>query len=379
MSELSLVRPDISSIAQQAAQYQIEFDALKQALQPRDFGWYPYDSLGSLFTLDQLLTGESRYLLDLLTPGPILDLGCADGALAFFLESLGCRVQAFDNPNTNFNEMQGVRALRQALGSSIEIHEADLDTYFKLPERHYSAVFMFGILYHLKNPFYVLETLSRHSRYCFLTTRIARYAPDRTPIHEIPVGYLVDRYETNEDATNYWVFSEPGLRRLLDRTNWVVRDFKTVGNTSGSDPATWQGDERAFCLAERRLIDRVTSARLAGGWHELEEEGNWRWTERRFSAIFSIPRGWTARSLILRLSLPEAHIRSLGPITLQARLNGTPLPPVTYSSPGAHIYSAPVSSDMPEVLVEFELNAALPPRIGDARELGIIVSRLELN
>jgi tRNA (mo5U34)-methyltransferase len=373
------LRPDIGWIARSAAEYQLRLDAIKQTVQPRDFNWYPYDSIGSLFTLDEVLTGESRYLLEVLDSGPVLDLGCADGELSFFLESQGCEVHAIDQPITNYNRMKGVRALKSALNSSIEIHEADLDSYFKLPRARYQAAFVFGILYHLKNPFYVLETLSRHSRYCFLTTRIARFAPDRkTALLEVPVGYLVDRTETNDDPTNYWIFSEPGLLRLLERTGWIVRDFRTFGNTSDSDPASWEGDERAFCFAERRIVDRVTTARLLSGWHDLEEEGAWRWTERKFSALIT-PSEQPQGRLLLKLTIPESHIRTLGPMTITVNVNGTAGPAITFEAPGPHSYSMPIpTATGAKLLVEGELDRALPPRAGDPRELGVIVSRLEV-
>jgi hypothetical protein len=373
------VRPDINWIARSAAAYQIHLDGWKQKIEPRDFDWYPYDSLGSLFTLDEVLTGDSRYLLELLGAGPVLDLGCADGELAFFLDSLGCAVDAVDQPNTNYNRMKGVRALKQALNSSVEIHEADLDSYFKLPRGRYRAAFVFGILYHLKNPFYVLETLSRHARYCFLTTRIARFGPDRnTALHEVPVGYLVDRTETNDDPTNYWIFSEPGLLRLLARTGWIVRDFRTFGNTSDSDPASWEGDQRAFCFAERRIVDRVTTARLLCGWHDLEEEGAWRWTERRFSALVT-RSGEPQANLLLKLTIPESHIRALGSMSMTVKVNGTERPAAAFETPGQHNYSTPIPPAAgSELLVECELDRALPPRPNDPRELGVIVSKLEV-
>jgi len=47
----------------------------------------------------------------------------------------------------------------------------------------------------------------------------------------------VDPAETNNDATNYWIFSQEGLRRIIRRTGWEVRDFITVGDTRNSDPA----------------------------------------------------------------------------------------------------------------------------------------------
>jgi hypothetical protein len=66
------------------------------------------------------------------------------------------------------------------------------------------------------------------------------------------VAYLVAPQECNNDCTNYWIFSEEGLRRILARTGWDVCDFTTVGNRVDSDPASPEGDERAFCLVKSR-------------------------------------------------------------------------------------------------------------------------------
>ena len=56
------------------------------------------------------------------------------------------------------------------------------------------------------------------------------------------------------DATNFWMFSEAGLRRILQRSGWDIVDFMTVGNTKDSDPATAPGDERAFCYVRSRYV-----------------------------------------------------------------------------------------------------------------------------
>lgn len=164
---------EIREIAQKAAQFQFKLDAVKAQINPATFGWYPYDSLGSFYTLDEILTGERRGLLDLIGGDPVLDAGCGDGDIAFFLESLGCRVHAIDNASTNFNGMRGVWSVKSVLNSGVEIHAVDIDSQFDLPGQRYGAAFFFGVLYHLKNPFYALEKLARHARYCFLTTRIA--------------------------------------------------------------------------------------------------------------------------------------------------------------------------------------------------------------
>jgi tRNA (mo5U34)-methyltransferase len=142
-----------------------------------------------------------------------------------------------------------LRTLAAALGSRIEIQDMDLDGRFELPGQYGLAVFL-GTLYHLKNPFYVLETLSRQARFCFLSARVARQSPDVSVRFEnIPIAYLLDPRECNADVTNYWIFSPPGLVRLAERTGWRVRASANSG-AAGSDPATAQGDERMFLLLE---------------------------------------------------------------------------------------------------------------------------------
>jgi hypothetical protein len=178
---------------------------------------------------------------------PILDLGTGDGALAFLFESLGYAVHACDHAGTNMNRMEGVRRVAAALGSRIEIEDIDLDGAWD-PQREYGLALFLGTLYHLKNPFAVLEKLSKHARYCFLSTRVAVWSPDRTvELGRVPAAYLLAPGECNQDATNYWVFSPPGLVRLAERCGWrVLASLKTGARES--DPATAAGDERQFLL-----------------------------------------------------------------------------------------------------------------------------------
>jgi tRNA (mo5U34)-methyltransferase len=97
---------------------------------------------------------------------PVLDIGAADGALSFFLESLGYRVEAWDHSGTNMNRMQGLRSLAQVLGSQVHIQDVDLDGRFEITRRYGAALFL-GTLYHLKNPFYALETLANTRDFVF--------------------------------------------------------------------------------------------------------------------------------------------------------------------------------------------------------------------
>lgn len=259
---------DIAEIKDKAIEFRQKLDAKKLALAPQDFSWYPYGTLNSFYLFDSLLTGNNRLLLDLIGEHPTVDIGCADGDLAFFLETLGRQVQVVDYTPTNYNGLQGLKLLKNNLSSNVEIHEVDLDAQFVLPQKTYSLAFFLGILYHLKNPYYALEALAKAAKYCLISTRIARFNTDdaaierpdvnrplfqRTDISQLPVAYLLDEAEANNDSTNYWIFSEAGLRRILNRTGWEICDYMTVGNTVNSDPASAAGDERAFCLIRSRF------------------------------------------------------------------------------------------------------------------------------
>jgi hypothetical protein len=215
-----------------------------------DIAWYPYDILGNVFHLDSMLSGENRDLDRLAQGLPVADIGAADGDLAFALEDVaGWQIDIVDTAATNMNGLDGARALRDHLGSGVAIHDVDLDRQFELPRERYGLVFLLGILYHLQNPYYAMRELAVRSSYCLLSTKVARFAgPDRTPIGDLPVGYLVAPQETNNDPTNYWILSPAGLERLVQRAGWSILDRANVGNTIESDPATPENDERMFLL-----------------------------------------------------------------------------------------------------------------------------------
>lgn len=121
-----------------------------------------------------------------------------------------------------------------------------------LPRPRYNVVLFLGILYHLKKPFNALERLADYSDYSVLSTKVAALSGDRrNEIRTLPVAYVVAALETNNDPTNYWVFSEAGLHRILDRTGWTVRAWETFGDEE-SDPASNKHDQRVFCLFENQ-------------------------------------------------------------------------------------------------------------------------------
>ena len=250
LTRLNIVA-NINELAALAKTFERKLASVKASISTEAFAWYPYQSLSNFPAIDQTLTGESRALLDLAGGKTILDIGCADGDLAFFLESLGCRVDVIDNPITNFNAMCGVRALKDALGSAVGIHAMDLDAGIALPADEYGLVLLLGVLYHLKNPFMMLEKLSKQTRYCLLSTALTSSVPAVEPdVSSSPLGFLASERELNGDATVYWIFTDAGFRRLLDRTNWEICDYCVLPTDD-----RWTG-LRAFCLVKSRFADR---------------------------------------------------------------------------------------------------------------------------
>jgi SAM-dependent methyltransferase len=308
--------------------------------------------------------------------GRVLDLGAQDGELAFFLESLGYRVTAADHPAYNHNGMRGIRALKAALGSQIEIHEIDVDRPFTLPQDSYDLVVMLGVLYHLRNPFYVLEELARHTTHCLVSTRVARRYPDGTPMPaSVALAYLLGEDELNQDNSNYFIFNEAGLRVMIDRAHWDIVDYVSLGDTSLSDPVRPDHDERAFCLLRSRY-NRLANLELLGGWHESEETG-WRWTAREFSVRVRAPQNGTAAVLEMSLWVAEESIRQLGELTLAATVNGRDLPSAVFGVPGLETYTRKLEGIAGELLeVRFRLDKALAPDAVDDRERGVIVAKI---
>lgn len=238
-----------SGLVRKGLNFRARFEKTKRSLQPQTFAWYPYDCFANLFLMQRLLNDAGLTLDDVIGVKPVLDLGAADGALSFFLESMGHQVHASDYSGTNINRMQGIRTMASALVSRIEIQDIDIDGRFDLPGEYGVAVFL-GTLYHLKNPFYVLELLAKHARFCFLSTRVARLSADKTArLDGLPVAFLLDPHACNSDATNYWIFSPTGLRSLVQRTGWSIRAEANSGARE-SDPVTPGGDERMFLLLE---------------------------------------------------------------------------------------------------------------------------------
>ena len=363
---------DIGAMVGEAARFAERVRAAKSRVGDPGFEWYPHETLSAFANLEKMLTGANRGVFS--GSERVLDLGSQDGELAFFLESLGYEVVAADHPAYNHNGMRGIRALKAALGSGVEIHEIDVDRPFTLPHDSYDLVVMLGVLYHLRNPFYVLEELARRTSLCLMSTRVARCYPDGSPMPAgVSLAYLLAENELNDDNSNYFIFNETGLRVMLERAHWDVVDYASLGTTHLSDPVRLDRDERAFCLLRSRY-GRLANVELLDGWHDSEGTG-WRWTARQFGV--RVHGAGSARVIEMRVWIAEESIQRVGAITLSATVNGAELAPSVFDAPGLTIYSRRLAGASGEVLdVRFRLDKVLLAEAADGRELGIIVERI---
>ena len=245
---------EIGQLRRVSLKFRRRLQEIKYANPPDGFSWYGYDILNNLIHLDELLSGPNRDIFSTVGNGPILDVGAADGDFAFLLESIGKSVEIIDLPTTNWNGLRGAYQLKELLDSKVLIHEIDVDGPFEL-SRQYGLVLFLGILYHLRNPLFALEKFARYSKYLMLSSRVARFGPDgKISIDSLSVGYFLDPDECNKDATNWWIFSRPGLRKVVRRAGWEIVEERSVGEIRRSDPVRPDRDERMFLLLKSRFV-----------------------------------------------------------------------------------------------------------------------------
>jgi hypothetical protein len=77
------------------------------------------------------------------------------------------------------------------------------------------------------------------------------YFPDAvTAVRDMPVTYLLGAGELNNDASNYWIFSDSSFRRLVERTGFsIVSSTSVFGREDKiSNPTDINYGERGFLL-----------------------------------------------------------------------------------------------------------------------------------
>jgi tRNA (mo5U34)-methyltransferase len=214
---------------------------------------YPYGSFRNLTYLNDLVADQRVEFKDLISNKRILDIGCGDGDMAFLCEMLGAReVAAIDWADTNFNFMQGVRALRDQLHSKIHIMSGNLEDMDMSFLGIWDMILFLGTLYHLPNPIRVLRKLSVIAAQIFSSTRVFDVLPGDTKskLSNRQVGYLVTPVEANNDNTNWWILSEPAVKVMFERSGWrVLASRRTDHLVGAAEPADPKKDGRMFLSA----------------------------------------------------------------------------------------------------------------------------------
>lgn len=280
-------RLSLSSALDQNVLFLEKIRSLKTSLSA-SFDWYPYESLSNLLHISKLLREIDGDLIDYLPNRLLMDIGCGDGEIALYFESIGFTVDAIDFAPSNHNGLQGARALIDAIGSRVRLHDVDLDRLADLPVQDAGLALCLGLLYHLKNPYGFMERLAHSCHYCILSTRLLS-AHKNAPsfLDRMPIAYLLDASELNSDDSNYWLFTEAGLIRLLNRSGWVVLASSTFESTQGEpDASPCVTDKRVYMLLASKVEFR--GVRLLKGWHCTDRAG-WRWTAPVFSFMVVAP------------------------------------------------------------------------------------------
>src|ERR1035438_9261623 len=291
----------------------------KKKTQLTEGDWYPFDTLSCVPTVAELISRDFDDLAADIAGRPVADIGCADGDLAMLFAGWGADVDAIDYAPNNFNRMLGVRTLSRVLDLPVPTYDINLDHDFKLPQDSYGLTLFLGTLYHLKNPYAVLERLAFQTRWCILSTRIAQVTPSvRARVESEPIAYLADGREIGNDATNYWVFSACGLLRILQRTRWAIVASKRIGCLVDSSPIDPKGDERMFVLLKSRVHFPELHIRPADGWYPLEE--SFRWTAKRFALEVVLPLEKPFSGFSLSIFVPRQIVQAGRPVSLSCRI-----------------------------------------------------------
>ncbi len=130
------------------------------------------------------------------------------------------------------------------------------------------------------------------------------------------------------------------------------------------------------------VADPADSAQLVRGFSNVEADA-WRWSTSKFALVLRPPAGaaQNGAKLELNFTLHETVVNKLGPVTVSATVNGTPVASQTFSKPGDYLYSQEVPASAlgaDVVTVEFSTDKALEPSGQDKRELALIVKTIGL-
>ena len=229
------------------------FEAVRQdpAFQKEKAALYEFDTLDNFEPILGLLDEAAAARLDAMPNRTMIDVGCANGELGFAFEDAGFSVALLDK--SHVAEQAGSLVIQNAplvasivarnKGSRAVIFDEDVDDGFD-PRRvvegfararpadpRFELGVMVGVLYHLKNPYAVIEKLGQLCDHLIVGTWVADCLPDRRRmIEDEQLVFLLESCQLADDPTNYWIFTRRSFRVLVERCGWQVLAEHTTTN-----------------------------------------------------------------------------------------------------------------------------------------------------
>jgi 2-polyprenyl-3-methyl-5-hydroxy-6-metoxy-1,4-benzoquinol methylase len=240
---------------------------------------YPYDIVAANFPiiLELLQTSECSDFFAENNIKTVLDLGGANGDLAFVFDGAGFETTVVDFSISYQKAPLVASLINLQLGANVRVADISVDGYFNYDgllastvnaeqfthhseEERFDLAVCFGLFYHLKNPFAFLESLSKLCRCCMLGTWLMSYCPDNlTKVRDISAVYFLGPGELNNDASNYWIFTEKSFRRLAERAGFSIISSVSsfVRDDKISNPVDPNYGERGFLLLRSDHVSAV--------------------------------------------------------------------------------------------------------------------------
>lgn len=208
---------------------------------------YPYDTIAA--NVDPMFAlFEQSGFIDKFESGEIetvCDIGCANGELSYALAGAGYKTTAIDFSYKRDQAPYLVASVAQKMELPLSVIDTSVDRHFDLsdlrsslvhdagtlPGDRFDLAICFGLLYHLRNPFAFLESLSGVAKNVILGTHLFTHTPQLgVRLNQSPVAYLVEADELNHDPTNYWIFTEAAFHRLVRRSGFTITGSMTIPN-----------------------------------------------------------------------------------------------------------------------------------------------------
>ena len=196
----------------------------RELLDSVKFWWHKMDLGDGLITPG--LSDVSHYVdyLPDLVGKSVLDIGAWDGAMSFEAERRGAKqVIALDRPvwiDPRFG-YDGFDVAKTILGSSVTPWFADIEEIHAEVIGEHDVVFFFGVLYHLKSPYPVIEKLYAITKevVCVETQSIC------VPGHQDRA--LLEFYDDdlNNDDSNWFAPNDVALEKMFKAVGFKKIDF----------------------------------------------------------------------------------------------------------------------------------------------------------